>query len=195
MGNAILNLPLDQLSDHINQCQNLDDHLKDIQEKIDDLSIYQKELIKSPPFYLMPLILIGETLIQLGRHNPSSKLVHTGNSLITAGFVGNRSDYEIYQKQEDQIIHLNSEYRKKFSELEIQGNAIKETLGVKVKKIVTDEVVEDEDIKNLWYNDSKEAEEIAKTWIREAEKMINTTESEIVRSAKVYLAMKILMKK
>jgi len=128
-GNAILNLPLDQLSDHINQCQNLDDHLKDIQEKIDDLSIYQKELIKSPPFYLMPLILIGETLIQLGRHNPSSKLVHTGNSLITAGFVGNRSDYEIYQKQEDQIIHLNSEYRKKFSELEIQGNAIKETLS------------------------------------------------------------------
>ncbi len=74
-------------------------------------------------------------------------------------------------------------------------NAIEETFGVNVTKIGTDEVVEDTEIKNLLYNDSKEAEEIAKTWIREAVKMINTIESEIVRSAKVYLAMKILMKK
>ncbi|UCE49244.1 MAG: hypothetical protein JSW47_03705, partial [Phycisphaerales bacterium] len=35
----------------------------------------------------------------------------------------------------------------------------------------------------------------AQRWIRNAKKMMNTIESEVVRSAKVYLAMKILMEK
>ncbi len=78
---------------------------------------------------------------------------------------------------------------------EIILDAINQAFGVKVKKIGTNEVVQDEEIKNLWYNDSKEANEIAKMWMRDAEKMINTLESEVVRSAKCYLAMKKLMKK
>jgi hypothetical protein len=72
---------------------------------------------------------------------------------------------------------------------------IEETFGVKVTKIGTKEVAEDEDVRNLWYNESREANIIAERWIRNAKKMMNTIESEVVRSAKVYLAMKILMEK
>ncbi len=71
--------------------------------------------------------------------------------------------------------------------------AIDRTFGTRVTKIGTKEVVEDKDIQNLWGSDSREANEIAARWIRAAEKMINTIESEVVRSAKVYLAMKMLM--
>jgi len=78
---------------------------------------------------------------------------------------------------------------------EIILSALDKALGTNVTKIGTDEVAEDEEIKNLWYNDSKEAEQIAEMWIREAREMKNTIESEVVRSAKVYLALKILMKK
>jgi hypothetical protein len=74
-------------------------------------------------------------------------------------------------------------------------NAIDQTFGTKVTKIGTKEVVEDEDIRDLWYNPSPEANEIATRWIRDAKKMMNTIESEVVRSAKVYLAMKMLMEK
>ena len=73
--------------------------------------------------------------------------------------------------------------------------AIDETFGTRVTKIGTKEVVEDEDIQNLWNNESQEANEIAQRWIRDAKKMMNTIESEVVRSAKVYLAMKMLMEK
>lgn len=73
--------------------------------------------------------------------------------------------------------------------------AIDETFGTQVVKIGTKEVVEDEDIQNLWHNDSPTANEIAQRWIRDSKKMINTVESEVVRSAKVYLAMKMLMEK
>ncbi|HUU15798.1 MAG TPA: hypothetical protein VMW72_01500 [Sedimentisphaerales bacterium] len=72
---------------------------------------------------------------------------------------------------------------------------IEETFGVKVTKIGTKEVAEDEDVQNLWRNKSPEANAIAQRWIRNAKKMMNTIESEVVRSAKVYLAMKILMEK
>jgi hypothetical protein len=72
---------------------------------------------------------------------------------------------------------------------------IGETFGVQVTKIGTKEVAEDEDIQNLWRNESPEANTIARRWIRCAKKMMNTIESEVVRSAKVYLAMKILMEK
>jgi hypothetical protein len=73
--------------------------------------------------------------------------------------------------------------------------AIDETFGTRVTKIGTREVVEDPDIRNLWEQDSPEAREIAARWIRNAKKMINTTEGEVVSSAKVYLAMKLLMQK
>jgi hypothetical protein len=73
--------------------------------------------------------------------------------------------------------------------------AIDSTFGTRVTKISSKEVTEDRDIQNLWRNESREANEIARRWIRNAEKMINTIESEVVRSAKVYLAMKLLMQK
>ena len=76
----------------------------------------------------------------------------------------------------------------------IQG-AIDETFGTQVTKIGTKEVAEDKDVRNLWETGSEEANAIAQRWIRDAEKMINTLESEVVRSAKVYLAMKMLMEK
>ncbi|MHC4534517.1 MAG: hypothetical protein ACYS6K_11245 [Planctomycetota bacterium] len=72
---------------------------------------------------------------------------------------------------------------------------IEETFGVKVTKIGTKEVAADEDVQNLWRSDSPEANAIAQRWIHNAKKMMNTIESEVVRSAKVYLAMKILMEK
>jgi len=73
--------------------------------------------------------------------------------------------------------------------------AIDETFGTQVTKIGAKEVTEDKDIQNLWRNESQQANEIAQRWIRDAKKMINTIESEVVRSAKVYLAMKMLMDK
>jgi hypothetical protein len=73
--------------------------------------------------------------------------------------------------------------------------AIDETFGTQVTKIGSKEVTEDTDIRNLWYSESQEANEIAQRWIRNAEKMTNTIESEVVRSAKLYLAMKMLMGK
>lgn len=73
--------------------------------------------------------------------------------------------------------------------------AIDETFGVKVTKIGTKEVADDKDIQSLWNNENQQANAIAKRWIANAEKMINTLESEVVRSAKVYLAMKMLMQK
>ncbi|MCP4257867.1 MAG: hypothetical protein GY774_10115 [Planctomycetes bacterium] len=74
-------------------------------------------------------------------------------------------------------------------------DVIEETFGVKVTKIGTKEVAADEDVQNLWRNESSEANAIAQRWIHNAKKMMNTIESEVVRSAKVYLAMKILMEK
>jgi hypothetical protein len=73
--------------------------------------------------------------------------------------------------------------------------AIDETFGTRVTKIGTKEVVEDPEIQNLWNREDPEANEIAKRWIGRAKKMINTMAPEVVRSAKVYLAMKMLMVK
>ena len=73
--------------------------------------------------------------------------------------------------------------------------AIDETFGTRVTKIGTKEVVEDPYIRELWTGESREANEIARRWIRGATKMVNTLESEVVRSAKVYLAMKKLMQR
>ena len=73
--------------------------------------------------------------------------------------------------------------------------AIDQTFGVQVTKIGTKEVVDDKEIQELWSRDSPVANEIAQRWIRDAKKMYNTIESEVVRSAKVYLVMKLLMEK
>jgi len=81
----------------------------------------------------------------------------------------------------------------KYNELIL--DAILNIFGTKVIKIGSDEVCSDKEIKALWFNESKRANEIAKRWINNAVKMINTIESEVVRSAKCYLAMKSLMKK
>ena len=89
----------------------------------------------------------------------------------------------------DDLKNMPSDYNEK-----ILG-VIEDTFGVKVTKIGTKEVAEDEDVQNLWQNESPEANVIAQRWIRNAKKMMNTIESEVVRSAKVYLAMKILMEK
>ncbi len=89
----------------------------------------------------------------------------------------------------DLLKHMPADYNEK-----ILG-VIEDTFGTRVTKIGTPEVVADEYIQRLWREDSPEANEIARRWIRNAEKMIYTTESEVVRSAKVYLAMKRLMEK
>jgi hypothetical protein len=73
--------------------------------------------------------------------------------------------------------------------------AIGATFGARVTRIGSQEVTGDKDIRTLWSGESKEANELARRWIRAAEKMTFTTESEVVRSAKVYLAMKMLMEK
>ncbi len=74
-------------------------------------------------------------------------------------------------------------------------DAISGTFGTRVTKISSKEVTEDRDIRKLWYEESREANEIARRWIGNAQKMINTIGSEVVRSAKLYLAMKVLLKK
>lgn len=73
--------------------------------------------------------------------------------------------------------------------------AIAQTFGTRVTKIGTREVVEDEYVRQLWTNESREANAIAQRWIQTAKRMIHTIPSEIVRSAKVYLAMKHLMER
>jgi len=73
--------------------------------------------------------------------------------------------------------------------------AIANTFGTRVSKIGTQEVVDDKVIRDLWYGESRQADEIARRWIASATKMINTTESEVVRAAKLYLAMKWLMER
>lgn len=78
---------------------------------------------------------------------------------------------------------------------EMMLGAIEETFGTRVTKIGTKEVIEDKDIQSLWQNESKEANEIAQRWIRNAQKMTYTIEPEVVRSAKLYLAMRMLMRK
>ena len=78
---------------------------------------------------------------------------------------------------------------------ELYQKTLTDLLGTRLAKIGLDEVASEPEIQHLWHQDSEEANRIAKTWIREAAAMVNTMESEVVRSAKVYLAMKILMQK
>lgn len=73
--------------------------------------------------------------------------------------------------------------------------AIRETFGTRVTKIGTPDVVEDRDIQKLWRDDSPQANEIAERWIRNSAKMTYTLKSEVVRSARMYLALKLLLEK
>lgn len=73
--------------------------------------------------------------------------------------------------------------------------AIDAAFGTRVTKVGTKEVVEDPFVRELWHGESREASEIAQRWIHSAQKMVNTIESEVVRSAKMYLAMKHLMQR
>jgi hypothetical protein len=74
-------------------------------------------------------------------------------------------------------------------------DAINSAFGTRVTKIGSREVTGNGEIRSLWYGGSGEADEIARRWINNAQKMINTTESEVVRSAKLFLALKMLMQK
>ena len=47
----------------------------------------------------------------------------------------------------------------------------------------------------LHLHDNKEAEQIVRMWIRQAKKIKDTLESEVVKSAKMYLALKALLRK
>jgi len=78
---------------------------------------------------------------------------------------------------------------------ELYQKTLTDLLGTRLTKIGLDEVASEPEIQHLWHHDSEEANRIAKMWIREAAAMVNTMESEVVRSAKVYLALKILMQK
>jgi len=96
------------------------------------------------------------------------------------GDIRNVYDGDIRQKKDRQQIFLNE---------------IEKSLGVKVTKIGIKEVSSDEQIQNIWHSQNKKAEEIAKMWIAEAKEIKDTIESEVVKSAKMYLAMQILMEK
>lgn len=78
---------------------------------------------------------------------------------------------------------------------ELYQKTLTDLLGTKLTKIGLDEVASEPAIEHLWHQESEEANKIATMWIREAAAMVNTMESEVVRSAKVYLAIKILMQK
>ena len=78
---------------------------------------------------------------------------------------------------------------------ETYQKALIDLLGTKLTKVGLDAVASEPEIQHLWEHESEEAGRIAKMWIREAAAMVNTIESEVVRSAKVYLAMKFLIEK
>ena len=73
---------------------------------------------------------------------------------------------------------------------EIILDKLRESLGVRVDKIGTEEVASNERIQNI---DVDEAREVADRWIAGAQEVRGTTEREIINSARMYLAMKILM--
>jgi len=73
---------------------------------------------------------------------------------------------------------------------EIVSRELKETFGIEIVNVMPDEFYEA--VKKA---DQKKAEKIAQMWIDEAEKMVDTTFSEVVKTAKAYLAFEALRKK
>jgi len=124
-------------------------------------------------------------LIQVLKRMKESKILAVTDGPLTdffkRGDIGNVYDGDIRQKKDREEIFLN---------------AVEESLGVKVAKIGIEEVSSNERIQNIWFDGNhKKAEEIAKMWIAEAKGMKDTIESEVVKAAKVYLALEILMEK
>ncbi len=78
---------------------------------------------------------------------------------------------------------------------ELMLDAVAAVLGTEVQKLEPEEVYGDKDIQDIWHADSKEANDIAKMWISEAKEMRGTTQSEVIKSAKMYLALRLLLKK
>ena len=124
-------------------------------------------------------------LIQVLRRMKESRILAVTNGPLTdffqRGDIHNVYDGDIRQKKDRQEIFLN---------------AVEKSLGVKVTKIGIEEVSSNEQIQNLWFNENhKKAKEIAKTWIAEAKGIKDTIETEVIKAAKVYLALEILMEK
>ena len=124
-------------------------------------------------------------LIQVLKRMKESKVLAVTDGPLTdffqRGDIRNVYDGDIRQKKDREEIFLN---------------AVEESLGVKVAKIGIGEVSSNEQIQKIWFDENhKRAETIAQTWIAEAEDMKDTIESEVVRAAKVYLALEILMDK
>jgi len=124
-------------------------------------------------------------LIQVLKRMKESRILAVTDGPLTdffeRGDIHNVYDGDIRQKKDRQEIFLN---------------AVEKSLGVKVTKIGIDEVSSNQQIQNIWFNKNhKKAEEIAKRWIAEAKGIKDTIESEVIKSAKVYLALEILMEK
>ena len=80
--------------------------------------------------------------------------------------------------------HLPQDYNERYT------HTLKESLGVEIVRVEPEEFYEA--VKEA---DEEEAKEIASTWIDEAKEMTDTTESEVVKTAKSYLAFESLREK
>jgi len=126
-------------------------------------------------------------LIQVLKKMKESRILLVTDSVVADYFAGHRRDLH-YVSEGD--IRLKKDYEEIFFDI------VEKSLGTKVTKIGIEEVSSNEQIQNIWLDENeREAEEIAKMWIAEAKGMKDTIESEVVKSAKMYLAMEILMEK
>ncbi len=91
-------------------------------------------------------------------------------------------NYVVYQG--DILKHFPLNYNQKYI------HALEESFGVKLIRVKPEEFYEA--VRNV---DEREAEKIADRWISKAEKIIDTTKSEVIKSAKMYLAFEALRKK
>jgi len=73
---------------------------------------------------------------------------------------------------------------------EVFQELVNDSFGTEITKIGTQEVASNQRVQDV---DEKQAGEIAHWWIAEAEDMKGTIEREVVNSARMYLAMKVLM--
>jgi hypothetical protein len=80
--------------------------------------------------------------------------------------------------------HLPQDYNERYT------RALKESLGVEIARVEPEEFYE-----AVREADEEEAKDIANTWIDEAKEMTDTTESEVIKTAKSYLAFEALREK
>jgi len=126
-------------------------------------------------------------LIQVLKKMKESRILLVTDGVVEDYFGRHRRDLH-YVSEGD--IRLKKDYEEIFLDI------VEKSLGTKVTKIGIEEVSSDEQIRKIWIDENeREAEEIAKKWIAEAKSMKDTIKSEVVKSAKLYLAMKILMEK